>query len=159
MEASKKQPCFEALLFHDAAVLTRPLGFEKGAGMTQSKEGLIYVVDDEPLLLDLAEEALSGMGYRVLRFSDPTAAWQSFASASHPPLLLITDYMMPGMTGVELLLRCKGVCPQLKTIVLSGTVREEALGQLPVRVDRFLQKPCPISVFETAVRTVLAESS
>lgn len=124
--------------------------------MTSTNEVTIYVVDDEPLLLQLAEERLAGRGYRLRLFSDPTKAWESFAAAVPPPALIITDYMMPGMTGVELLGRCRRQHPAVKVILLSGTVREEALGQIPLKLDRFLQKPCPPGVFEEAVRAVLA---
>ena len=61
-------------------------------GMDQSKKPLLFVVDDEPLLLELAAALLEPAGYEVKTFRDPDAALQAFASAKPRPALIITDY-------------------------------------------------------------------
>src|SRR5262249_25108766 len=99
---------------------------------------LVYLVDDEPLLLELAEMVLEGHGYRFQKFQDPTEAWSAFATANPPPTLLITDYAMHAMNGVELIIKCKQLRPELKTILISGTVDESILRDVPMKVDHFL---------------------
>jgi CheY-like chemotaxis protein len=117
---------------------------------------LIYLVDDEPLLLELAEMVLDGYGYHLQKFQDPTEAWNAFAAANPAPVLLITDYAMQAMNGVELILKCKQLRPNLKTILISGTVDESILRKVPTKVDHFLRKPYRTNELCTLVRSVLA---
>jgi DNA-binding NtrC family response regulator len=117
---------------------------------------LVYIVDDEPLLLELAEMVLEGNGYRFQKFQDPTEAWSAFAAGNPVPALLITDYAMHAMNGVELIVKCKHLRPELKTILISGTVDESILREIPVKVDHFLRKPYRTTELGDIVRSVLA---
>ena len=124
---------------------------------TGTKRGpLIYLVDDEPLLLDLAEVTLQH-DYFVKKFLDPAMALKSFRKESMPPALLITDYAMGKINGIELLTKCKELSPGLKTLLLSGTAGAEIVLNAPVRVDRFLGKPYVPSVLLDTVRQLLTE--
>jgi len=125
----------------------------------QTTGPLVYLVDDEPLLLELAEMVLEGQGYRFEKFQDPTEAWNAFSSANPTPTLLITDYAMHTMNGVELILKCKGLRPELKTILVSGTVDETILRDVPVKVDHFLRKPYRTTELGEIVRSVLNTAS
>ncbi|MCI0538306.1 MAG: response regulator [Verrucomicrobiales bacterium] len=117
---------------------------------------LVYLVDDEPLLLELAEMVLEGNGYRFQKFQDPTEAWSAFAVADPAPALLITDYAMHAMNGVELIVKCKQLHPELKTILISGTVDESILRHVPMKVDHFLRKPYRTTELGNIVRSVLS---
>ena len=117
---------------------------------------LVYLVDDEPLLLELAEMVLEGKGYHFQKFQDPIKAWNAFAVANPAPALLITDYAMHAMNGVELIMKCKQLRPDLKTILISGTVDESILREVPVKVDHFLRKPYRTTDLGNMVRSVLA---
>jgi len=64
---------------------------------------LIYVVDDEPMLLELATVILEPLGYEVQTFRDPGSALKAYESAQIHPTLVITDYAMHTMTGMDLL--------------------------------------------------------
>ena len=117
---------------------------------------LIYVVDDEAMLLELAEMALSGGGYAVKKFQCPETAYESFAAEPSKPSLLLTDYAMGSMNGLELSAKCKGACPELKILMVSGTAGPEVIRGAPIKVDRFLAKPyLPAELAET-VRALLA---
>jgi len=118
---------------------------------------LIYVVDDEPMLLELASVILHPLGYQVKTFRDPDTALQAFQSAQPHPALIITDYAMHTMTGMDLIVECKRLRPGQKIILVSGTVGEEVFNDAPVRPDRFLAKPYEIRELTELVRTVLAE--
>ena len=119
------------------------------------KAPLIYLVDDQPLLLDLAEMSLLSGGYKLKKFLDPEAALESFLEARPKPALLITDYAMGKMNGLELVERCKAVKPDLKSILVSGTAGAEIMMDSDVKVDRFVGKPYqPTNLAET-VRRVL----
>jgi CheY-like chemotaxis protein len=121
------------------------------------KPPLIYIVDDEPLLLDLAEASLAPGGFTVKKFTDPDEALKSFAKARPKPDVLVTDYAMGKMNGVELLQKCRAHRSDLKCVLLSGTVGAEVVLDAPTKVDRFVGKPYqPDSLLEL-VRRVLGE--
>ena len=123
---------------------------------SETKRTLIYIVDDEVLLSDLAEASLQPDGYDVKQFQDPELALKSFLQAQPKPDLLLTDYAMDKMNGLELIQKCKEIKPDLKAILISGTAGSEILLQASVRVDRFLGKPYqPAALLELA-RAVLA---
>jgi len=98
-------------------------------------------VDDEPMLLELAAAILQPQGYTIRTFRDPQTAAQAFASAQPPPTLVITDYAMHTMNGVELIEACRRIAPKQKFLMLSGTVDERALDGAAWKPDRFLAKP------------------
>jgi len=113
----------------------------KGPRPTRKKGPLIYLVDDQPVLLDLAEMSLQADGYDFKKFLDPESALESFLKARTKPALLITDYAMGKMNGLELIEKCKAVKPDLKSILISGTAGAEIVLESPVHVDRFMGKP------------------
>ena len=122
---------------------------------TPHKPAVIFLVDDHPTLLDLAEVSLQPDGYTLRKFDDPEVALDAFLKARAKPDLLITDYAMGKLNGIELIERCKAVKPDLKTIIVSGTAGAEVVLGATVKVDRFLGKPYqPLSLAEM-VRRVL----
>ena len=114
----------------------------------------IFVVDDEQMLLDLAEAILKPLGYKVRTFSDPWTALQEYRTA--PPTLVVTDYAMGGMNGLDLVRECKRLNPKQKMILLSGTVDEAIFEGLPHKPDRFMVKPYPVHEFIEIIRSLIA---
>ena len=108
---------------------------------SSNSRALIYVVDDEPILLELATFILEPLGYRLTTFRDPDLAFQEFQSSDDRPKLLITDYAMHQMNGMELLEKCKAADPELKILLISGTVGEDIYRDSPIQPDGFLAKP------------------
>jgi CheY-like chemotaxis protein len=121
------------------------------------KPPLIYIVDDEPLLLDLAEASLAPGGFTVKKFTDPHEALKSFAKARPKPDVLVTDYAMGKMNGVELLEKCRVHRSDVKCVLLSGTVGAEVVLDAPTKVDRFVGKPYQPQTLLELVRRVLGE--
>src|SRR5690242_8758674 len=103
---------------------------------------LILAVDDDPDLRDLVALALRAGRHEVLTAADgPTAL--ALASA-RPPDLVVTDYQMPGMTGVELAERLPAATGPIHVpivmITAVATVDDDIVG--PGRlIDRWLSKP------------------
>jgi DNA-binding NtrC family response regulator len=120
----------------------------------RARKTLLYLVDDEPLLLDLAEATLQDH-YLVRKFQDPEEAWKAFGKDSPKPALLITDYAMGKMNGLDLIARCKNACPELKTMLLSGTAGAEIVLNSSVKVERFLGKPYSPQTLVDMVKQVL----
>lgn len=102
---------------------------------------LVFVVDDEPLLLELAASLLESSGYDVQTFRDPEDAVSAFAAAKPSPALIITDYAMHQMNGLDLIRKCRQICPGQKTMLVSGTVDESIYRQSTCQPDCFLAKP------------------
>jgi two-component system, cell cycle sensor histidine kinase and response regulator CckA len=119
-------------------------------------DGEIYVVDDEPMLLELAMVILEPLGYRIKTFRDPETAVQEFTSAQPHPLLIITDYAMHTMNGLELIEACRRIEPGQKTLMLSGTVGPDIYHDSPIQPDRFLAKPYQAKQLVDMVRAMLA---
>jgi CheY-like chemotaxis protein len=102
---------------------------------------LIYVVDDEIVLSEMAAVVLRARGYSVKTFTDAEAALAAFAEARPHPCLIITDYAMREMTGLRLIAECRRADPEQKAILVSGTQEEQVYRDVPCKPDRFLAKP------------------
>ena len=114
----------------------------------------IFVVDDEPMLLDLAAAILQPMGYDVRIFRDPKMALKEFASSK--PVIVVTDYAMGDMNGLDLVRECRRLNPRQKMLLLSGTVDETIYDGVPVKPDRFLAKPYQVRDFIESVQELIA---
>ena len=75
------------------------------------------------------------------------------------PALIITDYAMHTMTGLELAEACRRIQPKQKVLLLSGTVGPEIAHTAPVKPDRFLAKPYQAKQLIDAVRSILADGA
>lgn len=96
----------------------------------------ILVVDDEEAILYVFERYLSVAGYRV---SVANNGFDAVSAAEADPFdLLITDFRMPGMNGVEVIHALRRLRPGLPALVISGNPIEA--GAMPDGV-RFLSKP------------------
>jgi len=114
----------------------------------------ILIVDDEPLICRLNREALTEAGYEVDEAENGMAAWNKLQSRGYD--LLITDHLMPEMTGVELLLRLHASHRSLPTIMISGTMPNEELERYPwLEIQARLDKPHDITGLGETVGTIL----
>ena len=128
---------------------------QKASKPSKAKSVLVYLVDDQPMLLDLAEMSLQGEGYQLKKFLDPEIALETFLGARTKPDLLVTDYALGKMNGLELIEKCKAVKPDLKSVLISGTAGAEIVLESPVKIDRFLGKPYQPPNLAELVRRVL----
>jgi CheY-like chemotaxis protein len=117
---------------------------------------VIYVVDDEPMLLELASVILEPLGYAVKTFRHPGSAVEAFAAAEQRPVLIITDYAMHAMTGMDLLAVCRKIQPRQKILLVSGTVGEDVYHNSPSKPDQFLAKPYHAKQLTSLVQSLLA---
>jgi len=128
------------------------------AGMTSNthlaKGQRVLVVDDEPASRSCMAKLLVGEGYVVDAARDGVTAL-AFAAA-HPPDVVITDLMMPGMDGVELLKKLHESDPELPVIVVTAAwglvaaVRAVAAG-----ADDYVAKPIDFDALMLMVRRAL----
>lgn len=100
----------------------------------------ILLVDDEPRVLD-SLEAVLGEEFRVLRAESGPQALELLLHAD--PAVIVTDYRMPGMTGVELLRRSQEMCPEAVRIILTAYTDIDSLMDAvnTGRIYHFVPKP------------------
>jgi CheY-like chemotaxis protein len=126
-------------------------------GMKAPAKPLVFVVDDEPLLIELARAFLEPAGYAVEAFRDADAALQAFTSANPRPAVILTDYAMHRMNGLDLIRKCRQINPLQKIILVSGTVDAEIYQNARAKPDRFLAKPYQAKQLISLVESVLAD--
>lgn len=101
----------------------------------------IFVVDDNDMVVELVENILRIDHYRSRVFTDPEEALKCFTEAEEKPPLLITDFVMDRLNGMELIQKCKKLHQPLRTILYSGNVGQECMEGYHVAPDHFLPKP------------------
>jgi len=102
----------------------------------------ILLVEDETALREITVSILQSAGYTVVEADNPAKAIQLAETHSGPIHLLLTDVIMPLMSGVELSKRLKAAIPHLKVIFASGYGGDELAKQLSVATDAvLLSKP------------------
>lgn len=110
-------------------------------GQPSDPRPLIFAVDDEPMLLELTTMILQPQGFRVETFRDPLVAVRAYSLANPLPALIVTDFAMHRMNGLDLIRDCRQIHPQQKILMVSGTVDETVYLNSPHQPDAFLAKP------------------
>ena len=119
----------------------------------------ILLVEDESTLLNLGREMLEILGYRVLAAGTPGEAVQLAQEHAGEIDLLVTDVIMPEMTGRDLCKRLLSLYPNLKRLFMSGYTADIIAdhGILEEGVY-FLQKPFSLEDLSIKVREALGKS-
>ncbi|MFI5227662.1 MAG: PAS domain S-box protein [Gemmatimonadales bacterium] len=117
---------------------------------------VILVVEDESAVREPMCRALKGYGYHVLEAKHGADAMLVLSAYQAPVDLVITDVMMPEMTGTELMATLRRWYPKLRGILISGYSEEliSAQGALPAGV-RYMPKPFTMNDLARAARRVL----
>lgn len=116
---------------------------------------MIYVVDDEPAVAEMVSEVLRNSGWQVTAFTEPRLALAALAAADPKPRLLLTDFRMPDMDGLELYRRCVALSPELKSIMVTGMMSPAAFDHLSAKPDLLIQKPATAAQLRSAVENIL----
>ncbi len=122
--------------------------------MPQETRGgeLILIVDDDPTILHVMGEVLAGAGYVVLLAQGGWHAVEVFEAAGSRPHLLVTDVVMPDLTGPVLAARLHQAAPEMKVLFVSGFHDTELVQQF-VTQNGFTLLPKPFTP-EGLLRTV-----
>ena len=114
----------------------------------------ILLVEDELAVREVAEAALTGLGYRVFTAPSGRAALQVWAKHEHEVQLLLTDLVMPeGISGRELAVRLKTMHPGLAVVYMSGYSHEVAGEDFSLQVGvNYLPKPFDLASLAKVVR-------
>jgi two-component system, OmpR family, response regulator len=118
----------------------------------------ILLVDDDPVLHQLIESALTDDGHTLLHTTDPRKGLEIVAR--EPVDLALIDYVMPEMDGFEFLDKLRRAHPKLKAIMITAYGTPAAvLNALRKQVCDFLVKPFSLADLRAAVSTVLEEDN
>ena len=114
----------------------------------------VLVAEDDPVFRLLFQRSLEQWGYQVTLVQDGAAAWRHLQS-DHRPRLLLLDWMMPGMDGVEICRRVRALQHEAYSYILVVTSRSEkqdAIFALDAGADDYITKPIDINELRARVQ-------
>jgi PAS domain S-box-containing protein len=114
----------------------------------------ILVVEDESSLRELIGEILGGLGYDVTATGSGAEALRVARDAG-PPDLLLTDVVMPAMSGRELATILRGEMPSLRVLYMSGYTDDAVVRHGVAAGSSLVQKPFTTHLLATRVREAL----
>lgn len=120
---------------------------------------LVAVVDDEQDLLENFTSLLEDQ-YQVKAFNSPAAFLQALPELKQQGVrLVVSDFKMPGLTGLEMIQKAITVIPNLPFVILSGFLdKKTVMDAVELGVFRILEKPCDPEVLLSAVDQLLMEA-
>jgi DNA-binding NtrC family response regulator len=116
----------------------------------------VLVIDDEPIVLRIAQLTLEASGFRVLQALDAARACAMFQEACGEIDLLLCDVTMPGVSVPAMAKAFRAVKPSLEVLLMSGRVEEAEVEQSGGARFNFLAKPFLPSVLARRVEEILA---
>jgi two-component system cell cycle sensor histidine kinase/response regulator CckA len=116
----------------------------------------ILVTEDERMVRELVATLLAAQGYEVIPAAEGSEALRICREHAGPIDLLLTDIVMPGMSGPELVSQALAVRPSLKILYMSGYTEYAVANQgVLERVQSFIWKPFSNDALAAKVRQVL----
>ncbi len=82
--------------------------------------GRVLFVDDEEMITDMGERMLRRLGYKVETFNNPWLALEAFEESPAAFDLVLTDYTMPNLTGVDVVRRIRVLRPDIPAVIHTG---------------------------------------
>jgi two-component system, cell cycle sensor histidine kinase and response regulator CckA len=125
------------------------------AGPRGDGAGTVLVVEDEKPVLHIVKRVLERLGYTVLVADDPADAVALAEGSSRPIDLLLTDVVMPGMSGPEVFERIRRSRPEVRCLFMSGYPAEEITRHDLGPAVKFLAKPFSLDGLAGKVREAL----
>jgi PAS domain S-box-containing protein len=140
-----------------------PAAREPAVETVRSREGsptrgteTVLLVEDEIAVRDMTRTALEAYGYTVLTASNGEDAWHTLAAQHGHIDLLLTDVVMPGVSGPELAARVRKEYPAIAVVFMSGYTSDSVLRQgVETGEADFIQKPFNTAALATKLRHVL----
>jgi CheY-like chemotaxis protein len=122
---------------------------------SESNRAKVLVVEDDPAVRHFMVECLEILGYQVAQANHGQAGLDQLEADR--PDLLIADFLMPGMTGAELVEKATRKFPDLPVIIATGYADMHAIDQV-IGANTVLKKPFQINELASCVRRALKQS-
>jgi len=141
-------------VFLPAAAPATVSGTKEAISPGSGKQTLL-IVDDEQDILDIMRDSLENQGYKVFASSDSTVAIDIYRRIFNDVALVITDIVMPGIDGRELIRQIKVINPDVKVLAISGYTKYVGEKEDIKDIDGFLQKPFESYYLLSVVKRIL----
>lgn len=128
---------------------------DSGPSEPDDEPATILLVEDEETVRRVIERLLEKLGYRVLAAADAEEAIEIFRERDHELDLVLTDVVMPGLTGVEMAEVLKEQRPDMKFLFTSGYTSKELGSNPEAPPEPFLPKPFSMDDLSRSVRDAL----
>ena len=119
----------------------------------------ILLVEDEKDILDLFSEYLTSNSFNTISFDNPVKALDYFYKNPNNCSLIITDYKMPQMSGLDFInkIREKDTYCKIKTIMVSAYIKDNIPydKSYSMKIDRILEKPVYLDRLKTEIQQLL----
>ena len=124
----------------------------------RSEAGIILVVDDEEIVLDYVARNILKSGYTVVTAASGEDALRAIKEQDISPQLLVSDLVLPGMSGFALADTLRRANPGMKTLLVSSYTSAEYFRQMKVSSPDipFLQKPFTVDALLQKVQELLS---
>ena len=116
----------------------------------------ILIVDDEEMVLDVATQMLTALGYRPLTAMSGREAVDVFFRNRENIHMVILDMIMPDMSGGDVFDRLKSIAPDIKVLLSSGYSIDGQASEIIARgCSGFIQKPFKLNLLSAKIREIL----
>jgi len=144
-----------SIILPTAAATDRPAAPDQHDLAEGNGEHVLFV-DDESTICRFAEKALLRLGYRVSAMTDPLQALACFAAEPGAYDVIVTDEMMPGMRGSDLLGKVRNISPTTPVILYSGFAgSHHKRANTDHSFDGYVMKPMVTSDLSRAIQQAL----
>ena len=117
------------------------------------------MVEDEKDVLELFDDYLKSNGYNTISFDSPLKALEYFYQNIDNCSMVITDYKMPEMSGLDLLkkIREKDIDCKIKTMIISAYTKTDIPYELSyiMKIDKILEKPVYLDNLKEEIKRVI----
>lgn len=123
-------------------------------------DATILVVDDERMILEMANDMLSSLGYNVMMAQNGEECLQLYRDNPDKIDLILLDLIMPRMNGVTCVEKLKSINSEVNVIITSGIgdlEKKKEIDKLDIRA--FLEKPFSLKTMSAKIRQILEEQS
>ncbi|MCK4389087.1 MAG: response regulator [Desulfobacterales bacterium] len=128
---------------------------EKQHEMTRGKETILFV-DDEDMIIDVSQEVLKTLGYKVLLARGGREAVEIYEKNKDKIDIVILDMVMPNMGGGQVYDRLKEINPNIKVLLSSGySIDGQASEILERGCNGFIQKPFNVKQLSESIRSIV----
>ena len=155
--AKNEGSVFTALLPIQGVAL-RPSAVENKDNENIAERGIVLLVDDDEMVMDIGNQFLKRMGYTVRTASSGQKALDIIKQASNRIDCLLLDFTMPGMDGLETMQQVKKIRPDARIIISSGYTRlqiEDRFAHIGPP-DDFIQKPFEMKALQEKLDRVIS---
>jgi DNA-binding NtrC family response regulator len=120
----------------------------------QTREKTILIIEDDPDVLSTLLKQLEYFGYKVITASDGMEGMRKLDAGGYD--LVITDIVMPFISGVGVVTALKEKMPHIPVIVMTGYGKEPEAAAMEQKADIVLAKPVKMSVLKNTIEDLFS---